>query len=616
MKRIFIRIFAGLLLLFASGKLFAQNCNCPEFDALNAEPAPRGAEQKKIVSRLKSSSNPFCKAEIFNWLGSEFESGGQDDSAMVYYQQAENYYRQSACKGDPLIAILKSEATLYYKKGDFAKAQQASIKILNAADSSGNTCEQANAYTMIAHMLNNTGQATKGIIYTRKAVALLPQIPDSDKKTDLIFKISKRYLWHYQDTKTVASLDSSELFSYKVIALARATGNRVLISVAFGNLQGVAYERKDFKNAIRLLDSSFFYTDPEDYASLATNYSDRADLYMEAGDYKEAKRMADSCLVNHRKEGNVSHIAGAYALLSRVCQRSGDWENAFDYMSQSISITDSLRDVESTKEVTALERKYSQAKNEKTIRELNQEKEISDLNIKLLTAGIIGAVLIILLVFIFFRQNALKNRQLLFETEQRLNRARMNPHFFFNTLSALQTSALRDKDPLKIADLLSMYSRIMRMTLESTYEDLISIEQEIEYIRMYLSLQQFRTGNGFVFSIETAADIEPDEMHLPGMIIQPFIENAIEHGFGNLNREGKIDIRFTRREQMICITVTDNGTGIRGKQQTENHKSRATEITRDRLFLLNKKHKTNARFEIRNNEGNEGTTVEILLPEL
>jgi sensor histidine kinase YesM len=218
------------------------------------------------------------------------------------------------------------------------------------------------------------------------------------------------------------------------------------------------------------------------------------------------------------------------------------------------------------------------------------------------------------LVVIFFRQKVLKNKQTQLETEQRLNRARMNPHFFFNTLSALQTSALKEKDPLKLADLLSKYSRIMRSTLESTYEDLVSVEDEEQYLLLYLQLQQYRCNDSFTFSIAIDEQIERSEVLLPGMILQPFVENAIEHGFAGIERGGKIDISFGMQNAALVITITDNGAGIADSGSHKEHKSRATEITRDRLSLLNKKHKSHATFAITSNSGKPGTTVTLTLP--
>ena len=92
-----------------------------------------------------------------------------------------------------------------------------------------------------------------------------------------------------------------------------------------------------------------------------------------------------------------------------------------------------------------------------------------------------GLLALVGLMF-FIRQQSLKSKQKILETEQRLNRARMNPHFFFNALASLQTFALQDNDGKSMASNLSKFSHIMRETLESTYKEYVTIEQEKEFL--------------------------------------------------------------------------------------------------------------------------------------
>lgn len=608
-----IVLFAGFI--FASLTGIAQdNCNCPSYPSPAEQENSEDAVLKSKMDALGNSTNPFCVAKSAEWLANYYLDEQQYDSSEVYFRKAETYYKQSACNDSVLLGTYKFWAQLYYTKSDFVKSQECCMKLLPCTVASGNKFEEALCYTMIAQLLNQTDQAEEGIIYTRKAMKMVDQIEDPEGRLNILAKLSKRYLWHYQDTKVMSSLDSSELYSTRQLRLAQSLGRTSSMAAAYNNLQGVAYERGDFQKALALLDSAFLYTDKENYPILAVNYFDKADILIEMKQYDEAARMADSSLRYHVLEDNPAFIADAYSLISRINLLKGDYRLAYEYNEKARAITDSIRDVEKIKEVTELEQKYNQVQNEKTISELNQNQEISSLNIKLLTAGIIGALLIVLLVIIFFRQSVLKNKQVQLETEQRLNRARMNPHFFFNTLSALQTSALKEKDPVKMADLLSKYSRIMRSTLESTYDDLVTVEQEEQYLQLYLQLQQFRCNHSFDFVVEIDDALEPSELLMPGMIIQPFVENAIEHGFSGIENGGKLEVRFSAESGSLRVTVTDNGAGIGQGNNPKSHKSRATEITRDRLFLLNKKHKSNAAFEIRNNTGDSGVTVIITLP--
>lgn len=191
----------------------------------------------------------------------------------------------------------------------------------------------------------------------------------------------------------------------------------------------------------------------------------------------------------------------------------------------------------------------------------------------------------------------------------------MNPHFFFNTLASLQSFALRDNDGKAIASNISKFSHIMRETLESTYKEYVTVEQEMDFLEEYLNLQQIRFPEKFTYRVTADENIETDDQLIPSMIIQPFAENSIEHGFAGISYPGYIHILFKKEGKELLIEVTDNGKGLStiGKEKNE-HISRASQIIKDRIYLLNIKLKTKARFSIDNNENGKGVVVRIHLP--
>ena len=331
---------------------------------------------------------------------------------------------------------------------------------------------------------------------------------------------------------------------------------------------------------------------------------------MELGNYKEARRFADSCLFYHKQFTNPETIANAYALIYQISERSENYKDALWAMDNYVEIHDSLTNVEKTKTITELEKKYDQAKNEKTIKELAQEKRIYILLV-------IAAILALIALAFFIRQQSLKSKQKILETEQRLNRARMNPHFFFNALSSLQSFALQENDGKALAKNLSKFSHIMRETLESTYKEYVTIEQEKDFLLEYLGLQQIRFPSKFAYEINIDENIEADEQMIPSMILQPFIENSIEHGFVGIGYPGNIAVDFKKEKGNLSISIIDNGKGLNTNAKENNeHVSRASQIIKDRIYLLNIKLKTKAAFSINNNSNEKGVTVLITLPQL
>ncbi len=531
-------------LLMAAQSYPQVNCNCPEYYTLYSNQDKSIGNNKSAQQQLQASSFSICRAKGFEWIANDYLDMGSFDTVEIYLQKAENTFKESKCGDSVLLTTYKLWAQLYYTTGEFAKSQEYSFKLLQSAEASGSPYEQAVCHTMIAQLFNQTGQAEKGIVYSRKAVALLNAIDIPAKKADLLFKLSKRYLWHYQDTKMASSLDSSELFSLQQLAIAKSINRNSSIAAAFNNLQGIAYEKPDFRKALRFLDSSFAYSDISNPATLATNYYDKADILIEMKNYQEAERMADSALAIYQRLQSVAYIGETYELLSRIALSKGDFKKAFEKRELSRAITDSIKNLEKVSLVTELERKYSQAKNERTIKELAQQKQIY-----LLFA--ITALLTALAIGFFLRQQSLKHKQKIMETDQRLNRSRMNPHFFFNTLASLQSFALQGNDGKSIASSISKFSHIMRETLESTYKEYVTIEQEIEFLEEYLSLQQTRFPTKFTFQLQAADDLDTDDILIPSMIIQPFVENSIEHGFAGIEYQGQIEVKF-KKEKKNC----------------------------------------------------------------
>lgn len=507
------------------------------------------------------------------------------------------------------IQSIKKTASDFFSRGDLAKAQEYSFVLLQLAEKANDPYEEAVAANMVAHILNNSNQATKGIEYTRRAIKLLPRIHDPNQNADLYNKLSKRYMWHYQDTKTKSSLDSSALLSHKAIQLARIENlPQGILAISYNNLQGVEWELGNLDKALIYLDSSKLYIEPSSYGEIRLYYSDKADIYLTQHKLEEARRNVDSSLKYAYLDGSQSHLAGTLALAAEIAKEQGDYKTAYEKYYDATTIDDSIRTAERVRVVTELEKKYNQSQNENRIKDLDSKRQ---LYLFFAIAGLLAAIAI----GFYLRQQSLKHKKDILETEQRLNRARMNPHFFFNALTALQQFAIQEKDGKAVAVNLSRFSKIMRETLESTYKEYVTIEQELDFLREYLEVQKIRFPQKFIYTLTPSPDLEIDELLIPAMILQPFIENSIEHGFAGIDHVGELIVHFERANNDLVITIRDNGKGMAGGAKDNNeHISRASQIIRDRIYLLNIKLKSRAGFHIDNDPSGKGVVVTIHLP--
>ena len=180
----------------------------------------------------------------------------------------------------------------------------------------------------------------------------------------------------------------------------------------------------------------------------------------------------------------------------------------------------------------------------------------------------------------------------LLELEQKALRLQMNPHFIFNALNSIHNLIiLNDADNARYA--LSKFSKLMRQVLENSREKYISIDDELETVSNYIQLERLTTNQEIDFIVDIAEDVETFEPLIPPLILQPFVENAIIHGFKNIDYIGRIKISFAIEldQHLVCI-IEDNGKGrgaaVQNLAQKEAfHKSLALEVTQERLSNIN-----------------------------
>ena len=170
--------------------------------------------------------------------------------------------------------------------------------------------------------------------------------------------------------------------------------------------------------------------------------------------------------------------------------------------------------------------------------------------------------------------------------------AQMNPHFIFNCVNGIQYYVLANKMD-EVLTYLSDFSKVVRESLENATLRTISLEQEIEFLNSYLRLEKMRFPDKFDYTID-CIDMENDGLILiPPMLVQPYAENSIRHGFGQLMRKGHLSIVFEKLgENLLKCTISDNGIGrvqakIRGGTSPINDRPHSTRITESRIQLFN-----------------------------
>jgi ligand-binding sensor domain-containing protein len=207
----------------------------------------------------------------------------------------------------------------------------------------------------------------------------------------------------------------------------------------------------------------------------------------------------------------------------------------------------------------------------------------------------------------------LKNKTLMLE--QQALQAMMNPHFVFNVMNSIQ-HYINTKDTSSANKILTGFARLIRKNLDICTKSFISLEEEIEYLTLYLSLEKKRFGEKFTYTINIEESIDQDETMIPSMILQPYIENAIWHGLMPQENGGTINIGIRHYgANALMIEITDDGIGIDNSLHTkkENHESKGMNLTQERINLINQIEANPIQITISQN-GISGTTISIIVP--
>lgn len=203
-------------------------------------------------------------------------------------------------------------------------------------------------------------------------------------------------------------------------------------------------------------------------------------------------------------------------------------------------------------------------------------------------------------------------------------RAQMNPHFLFNCLNSIRNYALT-KGPYETADYLTKFAHLIRLILQNSKNSTVSLYDELDALKLYIEIEALRFENKFEYNIHVDEGIEMQSVHIPPMILQPYVENAIWHGL--MHKEeggGKLIIEIKNMGETIQCIIEDNGIGrekaaeIKRRKEEFRKKSLGMQITSDRIALTNQLYRTNTHLrviDLRSATGEaQGTRVVVDIP--
>lgn len=311
-------------------------------------------------------------------------------------------------------------------------------------------------------------------------------------------------------------------------------------------------------------------------------------------------------------------LGNTLKLLTKVYAEKKVPENFDELSLEILKLIKVSYDEQLEKNVIDLELKYQTKEKDASILQLEETTQTQKTILQQRTTinWILGGLLLSFLglSFLFFRQRQLKNKFVASNLEQRLLRSQLNPHFLYNALNAV-SSLVQEKSENTIP-YISKLGNLLRAILKNSRQEFVSLEEELETIRTYLELQS-DFSKKFQYEIQLPIDIDQEMVSIPPMFIQPFIENAIQHGFQGSNDEKIIiKIQLGENDKTLHIKIQDNGIGynesMKHKSNTASDESLSGKILQERLSIYAKSIRSKAYYKIKDLE--KGTEVYLCLP--
>jgi tetratricopeptide (TPR) repeat protein len=566
----------------------------------------------------KKNYNINQLARIYTLLGQRYQKRSQYGEAMKYHQKALDY----ATKDDDrnlLAQVYNQIGAVYRYVDDNAMALEMHVKALKMAEETSDSLLISSAINSIGNVNYNLGRYVASIEYFRKSLNISEQI-------DNTLGLAINYNNLGESLLKLGQADSALHYFFISLDYNYEINSKIGESICFNSI-GKAYISKNrpYKALDFLGKALQLNEEVGDLMQVATSYANIGETYLELDALDEAEVNLNKCKDVALKIGSVFQLEEVSRLLSRLYEKRGDHVEALRYFKSSAAYRDSIINEKNIHHLATQEAIFDSEMQRARIDELNkqtiQQKLMLDRQRFYLITVLIVVIAVSFAVIMLVRQAQLRSRYKSIRHQQRLLRSQMNPHFIFNALSAIQVYIL-EHDIDKSSRFLTDFARLMRHVLRTSTHDYISLKEEIQILGYYLELQRLRFSDTFEYELHFDKTLNVENIMVPPMLMQPFIENAIEHGIRPIGSDGQIQVRFTREKGYMIVEVEDNGVGIEesknASEKGKGHESMAIKITRERLEMLRRDSGGRTELTIKDKKNSNpferGTLVRIVLP--
>lgn len=589
-----LTLFTLFLLLLWGNTLFSQTTNNSSTAVEEVQ-----VETKKLKKAMDTKNEP-AQADSYYNIGETFFNSGNFPKSEEYYTKAKK---------------------LYEKLNDKPNIEKATRRLAQSQEKQNKITPAISNYSMAAQV--SYSERNKAV--NSNDVARLSS-PTPELKTEAIqnnINLSKKeneqgYLAESYSQladvnlkqKDVSSAEENLNTAYK-ISKREAPQQALAINQKLADLY---VENKNFEKAIeakkKVLKEDFV---KENSQEKVNQIQELADIYIKKNDPKEAVGLLKNAYVIALDKGHTLEAQRSVKKLDSLYAISGNVDASVqlyrDFLGKLPNLVSKDRSLVDNKVLEDTEQRISQLEKEKELKdELIRKKNVFNYSL-------IGTLILLtgLIIFIFrtLKKVQTKNKKIALQSLRR----EMNPHFIFNSLNSVN-HFIATNNELEANQYLTKFSKLMRGVMENSTEDFIPFQQELDLLQNYLALEKTRFTDKFDYEIEVDESLNMQNLQIPGMLIQPFLENAVWHGLRYRMDKGFLKLSFEKSGSYLKILIEDNGIGIEEskKQKTQHQKTRegrGMKNTLERIQLLNDLYKKNITCSVKDKENNNGVLVII-----
>ena len=547
-------------------------------------------EEKLELSYAMNDSGSLSRC--LNFLGILSTMRGEMDKGVEYMLGSAEIEEKIGDK-EGLGQAYGNIAAVYVSDGKYRLAIEYNTKAIRIFEEIENKQGIGKCNTNLSMLYIYTQDYLKARKASENAIAIFTEL---DQKADIAISLINLGLSYDHFEKPEIAIEHYE----RAREISEKLGNKQNLGYANLNL-AVAYFTlgKEIKAMESIRIAKDYFEVLQKPLEVAKCIESEADFLRKQGKYSQAIRKYKEAVALAEQVHAPEVIKFSSMRLAEIYAIQGDYKKAYTYQIQHSVIKDSLLTEKKLQDIAELQTLYDAEKKEKENQALllkteiqEYENEIQSRRISRSYYLIFGLILLAILIFIisslYLRQNKLKAQQHSSQLESKLLRSQMNPHFIFNSLTAIQ-SYIYTHETREAGKYLSDFASLMRLILENSRKEYISLETEIKTLTLYLDLQLLRFDHKFDYSITVDPELNIENVFIPPMFAQPFIENALEHGQLLESKKGKVDLSYHLSNDFLRMELKDNGIGysISKKQERKlNHQPLATKITQERIQNL------------------------------